>query len=125
MLAIVVVVTFFVTSSDSGSLVIDIITAGGNPDPPVIQRLFWAILEGVVAAVLLLGGGLVALQTAAITTGLPFSLVLLGMCFALHRGLADYKEGQTFEIFTEDVNAVERRTRTSEKLPTYGRRRFW
>ncbi|MDW7773620.1 MAG: BCCT family transporter [Desulfobulbaceae bacterium] len=124
-LAIVVVITFFVTSSDSGSLVIDIITAGGNPEPPVIQRLFWAILEGVVAAVLLLGGGLVALQTAAITTGLPFSLVLLGMCFALHKGLAEYKEGQTFEIFTEDAKTVERRTRPSEKLPTYGRRRFW
>lgn len=125
LLAVVVVITFFVTSSDSGSLVIDIITAGGNPEPPVIQRLFWAILEGVVAAVLLLGGGLVALQTAAITTGLPFSLVLLGMCFALHKGLADYKEGQVFEIFTGDAKTVERRTRPSEKLPTYGRRRFW
>jgi len=125
LLAILVVTTFFVTSSDSGSLVIDIITAGGNPEPPVIQRLFWAILEGVVAAVLLLGGGLVALQTAAISTGLPFSLVLLGMCFALHKGLAEYKEGQTFEIFTGDAKTVERRARLTEKLPTYGRRRFW
>lgn len=125
LLAILVVTTFFVTSSDSGSLVIDIITAGGNPEPPVIQRLFWAILEGVVAAVLLLGGGLVALQTAAISTGLPFSLVLLGMCFALHKGLAEYKEGQTFEIFTGDAKTVERRARPTEKLPTYGRRRFW
>ncbi len=125
LLAIVVVVTFFVTSSDSGSLVIDIITAGGNPDPPIIQRLFWAILEGVVAAALLLGGGLVALQTAAITTGLPFSVVLLGMCFALHKGLAEYKEGQSFELSTGDVKAKEYRTRPTAKLPTYGRRRFW
>jgi choline/glycine/proline betaine transport protein len=125
LLAILVVITFFVTSSDSGSLVIDIITAGGNQDPPVIQRLFWAILEGVVAAVLLLGGGLVALQTAAITTGLPFSLVLLGMCFALHKGLGQYKEGQGFELFTGEVKTGEHRTRPSVKLPTYGRRRFW
>ncbi len=57
-LAVLVVVSFFVTSSDSGSMVIDIITAGGNPDPPIPQRLFWAILEGVVAAALLLSGGL-------------------------------------------------------------------
>ncbi len=84
-LAVVVVVTFFVTSSDSGSLVIDIITAGGSLEPPVIQRIFWAVLEGVVAAALLVGGGLVALQTAAITTGLPFAIVLLFMCWSLNR----------------------------------------
>jgi choline/glycine/proline betaine transport protein len=90
LLAIFVIITFFVTSSDSGSMVIDIITAGGNPDPPKPQRLFWAITEGLVAAVLLLGGGLVALQTAAITTGLPFALIVLMMCWAVVRGLRNY-----------------------------------
>jgi choline/glycine/proline betaine transport protein len=89
-LAMVVVVFFFVTSSDSGSMVIDIITAGGNPDPPKPQRLFWAILEGTVAAVLLLGGGMVALQTAAICTGLPFAVVMFLMCFAVIKGLVDH-----------------------------------
>jgi choline/glycine/proline betaine transport protein len=125
MLAIIVVITFFVTSSDSGSLVIDIITAGGNPEPPKMQRIFWAVMEGVVAAVLLIGGGLVALQTAAITTGLPFSVILLGMCVALHKGLGEYKEGQGFELSTEDVKIPKLRTRPSTKLPTYGRKRFW
>ena len=125
MLAIVVVVTFFVTSSDSGSLVIDIITAGGNPEPPLVQRIFWAVLEGLVAAVLLFGGGLVALQTAAITTGLPFSVILLGMCVALHKGLAEYKEGQGFELSIEGVRTREFKTRPTAKLPTFGRRRFW
>jgi len=91
-LAILSIIMFFVTSSDSGSMVIDIITAGGDPDPPVPQRLFWAILEGVVASVLLLGGGLVALQTAAIATGLPFAVVLLIMCYSLRRGFSDYKD---------------------------------
>lgn len=86
-LAIVVVITFFVTSSDSGSLVIDIITAGGNTNPPVIQKIFWATLEGVVAATLLVGGGLKALQTASIATGLPFTLVLIFACYSLFRGL--------------------------------------
>jgi choline/glycine/proline betaine transport protein len=89
-LAMVVVVFFFVTSSDSGSMVIDIITAGGNPDPPKPQRLFWAILEGCVAAILLLGGGMVALQTAAISTGLPFAVIMFLMCFAVVKGLMDY-----------------------------------
>ena len=81
-------VSFFVTSSDSGSFVIDIITAGGDPDPPKAQRVFWSIMEGAIAATLLLGGGLLALQTAAIVSGLPFSLVLLVLCAGLWRALA-------------------------------------
>ncbi|MEO1209537.1 MAG: BCCT family transporter [Cyanobacteria bacterium J06638_20] len=84
---IVLVVVFFVTSSDSGSLVVDSLTSGGKLDSPVPQRVFWAVTEGVVAAALLLGGGLQALQTASITTGLPFAIVLLVMCYSLYRGL--------------------------------------
>ncbi len=86
--ATVVIITFFVTSSDSGSLVIDMLASGGNPNPPVGQRVFWAISEGAVAAVLLLAGGLGALQTASITTGLPFTVVLLLMCYSLYKGLS-------------------------------------
>ena len=86
-IATFVVITFFVTSSDSGSLVIDIITSGGNQNPPVAQRIFWAITEGAVAATLLLAGGLGALQTAAITTALPFTVVLLITCYGLWKGL--------------------------------------
>lgn len=85
--ATLVIITFFVTSSDSGSLVIDMLASGGNPDPPVGQRVFWAVSEGAVAAVLLLAGGLGALQTAAITTGLPFTVILLLMCISLYKGL--------------------------------------
>lgn len=85
--AMIVVILFFVTSSDSGSLVVDMITSGGHPDPPTWQRVFWAVAEGVIAAVLLLAGGLAALQSAAIATGLPFCLVLLAMCWSLVRAL--------------------------------------
>lgn len=93
-LSIVVITSFFVTSSDSASLVVDIITAGGHPNPPTIQRIFWAITEGVVAAVLLLGGGLGALQTGVITTGLPFALVLLLVGFSLLRGLREDEDAR-------------------------------
>ncbi len=86
-IAIILVIVFFVTSSDSGSLVIDTITAGGKINAPVSQRVFWVIFEGLVAAVLLLGGGLAALQAAAVSTGLPFAIVLLGACVALVMGL--------------------------------------
>lgn len=87
LVAVLLVTSFFVTSSDSGSLVIDSITAGGKLNAPVGQRIFWAFTEGGVAAVLLIGGGLGALQTAAIITGLPFALVLIVMCYSLYRGL--------------------------------------
>ena len=86
-IAVVLIFTFFVTSSDSGSLVIDSITAGGKDDAPVMQRVFWAITEGVVAAVLLVGGGLTALQTAVLVLGLPFSVVILFVCYSLYLGL--------------------------------------
>jgi len=84
---IALVVVFFVTSSDSGSLVIDTITAGGKVDAPVPQRVFWCVFEGAVAIVLLLGGGLAALQAMVISTGLPFTVVLLLMCWAILKGL--------------------------------------
>ncbi|QZI73272.1 BCCT family transporter [Pseudomonas protegens] len=86
-LGIILVIVFFITSSDSGSLVIDTITAGGKVDAPVPQRVFWAIIEGVIAIALLLGGGLVALQAMAVSTGLPFALVLLLGCVSLVKGL--------------------------------------
>ncbi|MGC0225938.1 BCCT family transporter [Pseudooceanicola nitratireducens] len=87
-IGIVLVIVFFVTSSDSGSLVIDTITAGGKVDAPVPQRVFWCIFEGAVAIVLLLSaGGLGSLQSMVISTGLPFTIVLLVMCFAIYRGL--------------------------------------
>ncbi|GEN23414.1 BCCT family transporter [Halomonas cupida] len=90
--AIVLVLVFFITSSDSGSLVIDSITAGGKTDAPRSQRVFWATLEGVIAGILLYGGGseaLTAMQAGAVATGLPFTLVLIVMSVALVKGLVE------------------------------------
>ncbi|MFT6559137.1 BCCT family transporter [Sneathiella sp.] len=87
---IILVLVFFVTSSDSGSLVIDTITAGGKTDAPVSQRVFWCSFEGLVAATLLLVGGteaLTALQAMSVSTGFPFTIVLLFMCVSLFIGL--------------------------------------
>jgi BCCT family betaine/carnitine transporter len=86
-IGIILVIVFFVTSSDSGSLVIDTITAGGKVDAPVPQRVFWCTFEGLVAIALLIGGGLGSLQAMVISTGLPFTIVLLLMCWAIFRGL--------------------------------------
>lgn len=91
LVAILLVLVFFITSSDSGSLVIDTITAGGKHDAPVPQRIFWATMEGALAAALLYGGGqqaLAALQAGTVAAGIPFTLILLFVCFSLYKGLS-------------------------------------
>jgi len=85
--AIILVVVFFVTSSDSGSLVIDVIASGGKVESPAPQRIFWCTFEGLVAVALILGGGLVALQAMAVSTGFPFAIVLLVATVSLIKGL--------------------------------------
>jgi len=99
LVAIVLVTVFFVTSSDSGSLVVDHLTSGGKLDSPTPQRIFWAVMEGVIAAVLLIGGGLTTLQTASVSTGLPFAIVLLISVYSLYVGFSE-------EAYVE--NAVKR-----------------
>jgi choline/glycine/proline betaine transport protein len=86
-IATLLIITFFVTSADSGALVIDMITSGAAENPPVWQRVFWAVCAGSVAAVLLVAGGLQALQTAAIASALPFAVVMVFICYGLLRAL--------------------------------------
>ncbi len=112
-IGVILIAGFFVTSSDSGSLVVDSLTSGGKIDAPVGQRIFWALAEGAVAAVLLIGGGLQALQTASIVTGLPFAFILLFMCYSLYNGLREeylkmeekraQKEMESYEEVISDI----------------------
>ena len=81
------IITFFVTSSDSGSLVVDSLASGGALVTPIWQRVFWASLEGVIAATLLLAGGLSALQTMSILAALPFAIIMLIAAAGLWRAL--------------------------------------
>ena len=87
-LGIILVAVFFITSSDSGSLVVDMLASGGHPNPPIWSRVLWALLEGVLAAALLLSGGLTSLQAGSLMTALPFSVILLLMCVALVKALS-------------------------------------
>ncbi|MCP4225845.1 MAG: BCCT family transporter [Actinomycetia bacterium] len=89
LIGIILVVSFFVTSSDSGSLVVDHLTSGGKLESPVPQRVFWAIMEGTIAAILLLGGGLLALQSAAVASGALFACVLLVSIYSMRRAFTE------------------------------------
>lgn len=90
-LSLVLMVTFFVSSSDSGSLVIDTLTSKHDSISPTWQRVFWAVSEGVIAAVLLYMGGLHALQTLTITSSFPLLLIIFVYCYSLFKTLStDY-----------------------------------
>ncbi|VTU19047.1 High-affinity choline transport protein [Variovorax sp. PBL-H6] len=86
-LAVVLIAIFFVTSADSGAFVVDAIGSRGHPRSPVWQRLFWAMVLGLTAMVLLLSGGLKALQALTLVAALPVTLILLMLCYGLWRGL--------------------------------------
>lgn len=85
--AILMVVVFFVTSADSGAMVVDMLASGGDDNTPIWQRIFWAVLMAGVAIVLLLAGGLSALQTATIASALPFAIILLVSMYGLLKAL--------------------------------------
>lgn len=108
--AILLITIFFVTSSDSGSLVVDMLASGGDPNPPTWSRVLWSAIEGLVAIGLLLAGGLGALQTGAILTAVPFSVIMLAMCFAMYKEFkAEHREIQRLNlkarrrVLTEEV----------------------
>lgn len=91
-LSVVIIVIFFTTSSDSASLVIDLLTRREDQPSLVRQRIFWAAAQGVIAATLLLAGGLDALQNVITSLGLPFCILLIFMAVSLFRALrADYR----------------------------------
>ncbi|SLN00793.1 High-affinity choline uptake protein BetT [Brevibacterium yomogidense] len=97
-IAIILVAIFFITSSDSGSLVVDMLASGGHPNPPTWSRVMFALLEGLLAIGLLMSGGLTALQAGSLITALPFSVILLLMCWATFRSLnADQKRRDELE----------------------------
>ena len=88
--ACVLIVTYFITSSDSATYVVDALITRGSKRSPTRQRVIWGAIEGLIAAILLIVGGeaaLESLQTGSITTGLPFSVILLFICYNLYRAL--------------------------------------
>jgi len=114
-LATVLVINYFITSSDSGSLVVDKLTSGGQLNTPVIQRVFWACMEGLVAAILLLIGGekaLMALETAVISAGLPLAIILTVMTISLIRGI---QVAHTKQMKILDYQKFERMQKLSKK----------
>jgi choline/glycine/proline betaine transport protein len=105
-LAITLVAVFFITSADSGALVIDTLASGGADETPRWQRVYWCLLLGVTATLLLLAGGLGALQTATLLAALPFCIIMLLLAVGLVRQTSADLEGVAI---SEDAPAVTER----------------
>nr|WP_232422497.1 BCCT family transporter [Bacteriovorax sp. DB6_IX] len=116
-LGLFLVVTFFVSSSDSGSLVIDTLASGGDEEPPVWQRVFWAVLEGVVAATLLLAGGLGALQTMTIASAFPMMFLIVIAAGAFVKSLRqDYMLMNSVQNHTTTVQYAQASTSWKDRI---------
>ncbi|QOW47602.1 MULTISPECIES: choline BCCT transporter BetT [Acinetobacter] len=85
-IATILVILFFVTSADSGALVTDYLTAK-TENSPIWQRLFWTVIMAVLSIILLVVGGLGALQSATMMSALPFTLIMLLLCWGLLKAL--------------------------------------
>ena len=114
-IAVIVIAIFFITSADSGSLVIDMLASGGDTNPPKWSRIMWAGLGGVVAIALLLAGGLAALQTGAILTAIPVSVVMIGMCIATYKA---FRSEHSILVSAERRQRREELARRIEKTVT-------
>ena len=121
-LSVVIIVIFFTTSSDSASLVIDLLTRREDQPSLIRQRIFWAAAQGVIAATLLLAGGLDALQNVITSLGLPFCVLLVFMAVALYRALhADYRGYSIDELVKgqayPEVEAVPPQPKETDYVP--------
>ena len=89
--AVLLITVFFVTSADSGALVLGMLSTNGSPEPKTWIRVFWVLVAAVTAISLVVIGGsesLSAIQTVAILTALPFSVVIVLMCISLYKALS-------------------------------------
>lgn len=93
-IALILIAVFFITSADSGSLVLDTLVSGGEQQTPAYQRMFWCFLLAAVAAVLLVAGGLTALQTAMTASALPFIVIMVALTWGLARGFSADQAGR-------------------------------
>jgi glycine betaine transporter len=88
-IAIILVVMFFVSGADANTYVLSMMTSGGSLNPRRFVLVLWGVLTGVTAIVLMLAGGLNALQNTVIVTSAPFLVIIAGLAVAFWRELTD------------------------------------
>ncbi len=110
--AIVLLVTFFITSADSATFVLSMLTSEGNENPPNRKKIVWGIVQAAIAYVLLLSGGIKALQTASIAVAFPFVIIMIIACVGIVKALCEEMPKKHVEIETK----VEAADKAEEKM---------
>ncbi|MDX9871479.1 MAG: BCCT family transporter [Clostridia bacterium] len=95
-LTIILLIVFFTTSADSATFVLGMLTSDGHLSPPLSKKITWGLMEGGFAVVLLLSGGLDALRRMTVNVALPFTIVMILMCWNLYKALRE--EGKDFSL---------------------------
>ncbi len=88
-LAMILIGTFFITSADSAAFVLAMLSTGGDQNPRWTVKVMWGVFVALFAFVLLLAGGLEAVQQVAIITGVPFTILLIGMGISLYKAVSE------------------------------------
>lgn len=90
-IALLLIASFFITSADSATFVLGMQTTNGSLNPSQFVKVTWGVAQSLIAFVLLLSGngdgeaGLNALQSAAIISALPFSIVVILMMISFYK----------------------------------------
>ena len=92
LIVVILVALFFVSGADAASLVMGMLSCRGRSDPPALVTIFWGVMTGAVASILLLAGGLAALQTLCILAAFPFMFIMIGACISLVKELRNEPE---------------------------------
>ncbi|NCB30682.1 MAG: BCCT family transporter [Clostridia bacterium] len=85
--AVLLLCTFFCTSANSATFVLSMFSSDGDLDPSNSKKTLWGILQAVLALVLLMTGGLSALQTCSIVAAFPFAIIMVLSCVSLLKAL--------------------------------------
>ncbi|MEN0135945.1 MAG: BCCT family transporter [Rhodococcus sp. (in: high G+C Gram-positive bacteria)] len=120
-LVMVLVGIFFVSGADAASMVMGTLSQRGSLEPQRWVVVFWGVLTGGVAALILWTGGdtaLDGLQTMTIIAAAPFVLVMIGLCFSLYKDLSRDQmivDGREMRREMRRVAAKRRRDRISSR----------
>ncbi|MDT8357291.1 MAG: BCCT family transporter [Methanomicrobiaceae archaeon] len=93
LVAILLLIVFFVTSADSATVVLASLTTQGSMIVPLYKKIVWGVSLSAVAIILLMTGGLSALQIMAITAAFPFMIVMIILCYTLVLGMSQEEMG--------------------------------
>ena len=91
-IAICLLCTFFITSANSGIFVLSMFSSEGDLNPGNDKKILWGVIQALLALVLLMTGGLDALQTCSIVAALPLTVIMLLCAVCLFKALMQEKK---------------------------------